>query len=127
MGNGETILVVEDEAVVRAAVTGMLELHGYQVRAAANADEALRLVARYGAEIDLVLTDLVLPGRDGRASGDAIRDLVPEIGVLYMSGFADCSAIPDVGRATRSAFIAKPFTSEELAGAVASLLAIERS
>jgi PAS domain S-box-containing protein len=121
--NGETILVVEDDAAVRAVVAAMLELQGYQVHAAANADGAIEVARSQGREIDLLVTDVMLPGRQGPATVDIVRELRPGLAVLYMSGHPGNVRLPELGPATGSRFIQKPFSAAELAQAVAELLA----
>lgn len=124
-GNGETILLVDDDAAVRGAVMGMLELHGYRVNAVADADQALE-IARQTSEIDLLVTDVVLPDCDGPTTADLVRALRPGLAVLYMSGHTDDVRLPELAPGTGSAFIQKPFSAAELARAVADLLAARK-
>ncbi len=118
----ESILLVEDEAEVRAALRRMLERQGYVVHEAANGAEALRIVedvaARGAARFDLVLTDLVMPELGGHALGQRLAARHPDIRVLYMSGYTDDEifrrGLGDAG----ASFLEKPFTASRLAHAV---------
>jgi PAS domain S-box-containing protein len=85
---GETVLIVEDEAVVREPAQRLLAGHGYAVLAAASAAAALAIVAKHSGTIDLLLTDVVMPGRSGRELADDIAALRPATKVLFMSGYS---------------------------------------
>jgi CheY-like chemotaxis protein len=114
----ETILLVEAEAAVRAAIRRMLERRGYAVREAGGSDEALGILESPSARVDLVLTDVVMPERNGRALGERIAERWPAMRVMYMSGYTD-DEILRRGLARRGASILeKPFTSAQLALAV---------
>jgi PAS domain S-box-containing protein len=120
---GETILVVEDEESVRVTVTRMLEARGYRVLPAGNSEGALEIARAHDGELDLLLTDVVLPGASGRATAESIRESRPAIKVLYMSGYGEDRAIPPgAGDDPLESFIQKPFTGEELAREVRGLL-----
>jgi len=114
-GSGETVLLVEDAPLVRRAVTRMLSDLGYQVLAAADAEEALKIIEG-AAQIDLLFTDVMLPGAlDGNELGAVVRQLRPGIPVLCTSGYSEVRA-EDLGdRGRRFAFIAKPYTKTLLA------------
>jgi GAF domain-containing protein len=119
----ETVLVVEDEAQVRAFVRHTLEFHGYTVLDAAEGTEAVRMASEFAGRIDVLLTDLVMPFMSGRAVADAVRRLRPDVRMLYISGYTDevsgqASEAPDPD----SAFIEKPFTGRALTTAVRALL-----
>jgi signal transduction histidine kinase/CheY-like chemotaxis protein len=111
----ESILVVEDERAVRDLATKILESRGYKVLSAAHGGDALQIIAGSQRRIDLVLTDVVMPGMSGRELVESLRRARPGIKVLYMSGYTDDEIVrrglldPAVG------FIQKPFTAEELA------------
>ncbi len=114
-GGNETILVVEDDASVLRLAREALERRGYTVLTAAGWLEALDLVARASRRIDLVLTDVVMPGMGGRALAERIRLLRPEVQILYMSGYPD-DAIDQHGVVgSEVTLIEKPFTAERLA------------
>jgi two-component system cell cycle sensor histidine kinase/response regulator CckA len=117
-----TILLVEDEDGVRGGVAAMLQAHGYDVHATANAEEALEFVHNHGGDLDLLLTDLVMPGANGREIAAMVAKLRPGIAVLYMSGYADGAVLAQAGSTPRSSFIQKPFTGDELARHVRAAL-----
>jgi signal transduction histidine kinase len=111
-----TALVVDDEEVVRATTADMLAELGYRVLQAGSAAEALKLLE--STDIDLLITDHVMPGMSGTALAYAIRTYRPKLPVLVISGFAELDGVaPDVPR------LAKPFRSADLA---ATLAAIEK-
>jgi CheY-like chemotaxis protein len=107
--------MVEDAAIVRRAVARMLADLGYQVLAAANAEEALKIIEG-DARIDLLFTDVMLPGAlDGGELGAVARQLRPGIPVLCTSGYSEVRARDIEGRGQSFGFIAKPYTKTELA------------
>ena len=111
-GGSETIMVVEDDARVRDLVRIMLEAAGYDVRLAEDPDEAERACARGG--IDLVLTDVVMPGVSGQALAERIGVVSPSTRILFMSGYSD-EAVYHGGIIRADAdFIEKPFSSRAL-------------
>lgn len=113
--SGGTILLVEDAAIVRRAVARMLSDLGYQVLAAADAEEALKFIEG-DARIDLLFTDVMLPGAlDGGELGAVTRQLRPGIPVLCTSGYSEVRAKDIEGRGRSFGFIAKPYTKTELA------------
>src|SRR5262249_4878785 len=114
-----TILLVEDDAGVRDLVSRILRERGYQVYMAADAQEALSAAAASSVPIDLLLTDVIMPGgTNGVALAANLQDARPALRVLYMSGYTDTAltsqAVLDVGHA----LIMKPFTADALARAV---------
>jgi len=121
MGSLETVLVVEDDAEVRSFVTDTLRRLNYRVLEAADGDGALVLV-RQKEPIDLLLTDVVMPGMNGRALGDAAKHHRPELKVLYMTGYSR-NAIVHQGRLDPGvSLIQKPFSESALASRVHGLL-----
>jgi signal transduction histidine kinase len=126
-GNGETIMLVEDEERVRGAIEGMLAARRYRVVAAANGAEALAFGAAPGESYDLLLTDLLMPGIDGREVATRFRELHPDVPVLYMSGYTDDDVMRRGVTEAGSAFLQKPFSSEELAQRIDDLLTLPRS
>jgi two-component system, cell cycle sensor histidine kinase and response regulator CckA len=116
-GGSETILVVEDDPSVLRLTSEALERRGYRVLTAGGWLEALDLVSRSSAAIDLVLTDIIMPGMGGRVLGERIRLLRPQVRVLYMSGYPD-DAFGDAataGAKPAMTLLEKPFTAERLA------------
>jgi two-component system cell cycle sensor histidine kinase/response regulator CckA len=122
-GGGDTVLLVEDDAMVRTIVTSMLEGLGYRVLAVTCGADAVDLAVGGKAQIDLVLTDLAMPTMDGRATAQALRQVLPAIKVLYMSGYAHDVVIRGGGAfEPGTAFLQKPFGAHELAVRVRDVL-----
>jgi two-component system, cell cycle sensor histidine kinase and response regulator CckA len=118
----ETILVVEDEPAVRQLTRVLLERAGYCVIPAATAQEAIERFATARDQIDLVITDVVMPGASGPALLKYLTERRPNLKVLYMSGYAD-DAVPTLGRLEKGAlFLQKPFTGERLIKKVQEVL-----
>ncbi len=118
----ETVLVVEDEDLVRQVVRRMLERNGYQVLEAARGQEALRLSEDHPGPIHLVLTDVVMPGMNGRETATALLARRPEVRVLYMSGHTENAIVHHGMLETGLAFIQKPFKYEDLMAKVREIL-----
>jgi signal transduction histidine kinase/CheY-like chemotaxis protein len=118
----ETVLLVEDEAPVRALAQRCLERYGYRVLSASGLPTALDLAARHAGTIDLLLTDVVMPQGSGRELAERLRPLRPEMRVLYMSGYTDDAVVRRAGVAAGSELLEKPFTPEVLALRVRQVL-----
>jgi two-component system, cell cycle sensor histidine kinase and response regulator CckA len=119
-GEGETLLVIEDEEAVRTLARRTLEEAGYRVLVAANGRSALELLA--GADVDLVLCDVILPEMSGHELGRRIASIRPELPVLYMSGYPGLEVVERGLIAQDAPFIEKPFTAAGLASSVRGLL-----
>ena len=118
----ETVLVVEDQEEVRCLATTVLTGYGYQVLQAADGAVALALVGSHSGPIDLLLTDVVLPGMNGRELSESLRRLLPSIKVLYTSGYT-YEVIAHRGVIAREvAYIAKPYSPAALAAKVRQVL-----
>jgi two-component system cell cycle sensor histidine kinase/response regulator CckA len=124
-GGADTILVVEDDPMVRSLVTKILVDLGYRVLTAAGGQAALELTDAWPAEIDLILTDLVMPGLSGRETAMRVRGRFPAARVLYMSGYTDDIVIRGGAFEPGTAFVQKPFGSDELARSVREALDLE--
>lgn len=109
----ETILLVEDQDGLRRLLTEILERHCYSVLSAANGQRALEILQAREEEIDLIITDLIMPQMGGRELVEHLPIRHSGIRVLFMSGYADKSCYPDEAR-TEHAFIDKPFQPETL-------------
>jgi two-component system cell cycle sensor histidine kinase/response regulator CckA len=117
----ETVLVVEDAEALRELAKRLLERQRYRVLLAANAEEALRLFER-NASIDVVLTDVVMPGASGPELTRRLVEQHPALKVIYMSGYTD-EAIAQHGVLDSGiAFLQKPFTSEALGRKIREVL-----
>jgi PAS domain S-box-containing protein len=119
----ETILVVEDEDLVRQLITDALQMYGYRVLAAANAGEALLLSERHRDPIPLMLTDVVMPHLSGRDLAERLAPQHPEMKVLYMSGYSEDIIGPRGVLEKGLLFIQKPFTPAALVQKVRLVLA----
>jgi CheY-like chemotaxis protein len=118
----ETVLVVEDEEVLREIVREALQASGYKVLEARHGAEALRICESHAPLIDLVLTDAVMPGIGGRELGERITSIRPEVRVLYMSGYTDDTIVRHGVLTAEVAFLQKPFTLDALARKVRAVL-----
>ena len=114
-GSG-TVLLVEDEAAVRATARRHLERHGYTVLEARHGADALLVWRDHQARIDLVLTDLRMPEMGGRALVAQLRVDAPDLPVVYMSGYPDQGSVLSDG--AHEAFLEKPFSGATLLAAV---------
>jgi two-component system, cell cycle sensor histidine kinase and response regulator CckA len=118
----ETILLVDDESMLRDLLALALEQYGYNVLMAADGEDAIELADRYRAPIHLVLSDVVMPRLDGTRLCADLRRWYPGIGVLLMSGFADGELLALKLEGERTFFIRKPFSINELVAAVRAAL-----
>jgi two-component system cell cycle sensor histidine kinase/response regulator CckA len=110
-----TVLLVEDEPMVRAVAERALTRHGYKVITANNGEEALEVIDR-GDEIELLISDVVMPGLDGPAMVAEARKSRPELPILFMSGYAEEQLRKSIDL-DKVAFLPKPFSVQELAEA----------
>ncbi len=119
----ETVLVVEDEASVRALAVRVLQTCGYTVLEAANGAEALTIAQNYRpAPIHLLLSDMVMPQLSGPAIADLVTTLYPAITVLYISGYTAHASLQYRSATLEGTFLQKPFTPAALAQAVRAAL-----
>ncbi len=117
---GGTILLVEDEDMVRAVAERALARAGYQITACADGEEGLAAIEE-GGEFDLVVSDVVMPGLDGPAMVRAIREQRPDMPILFMSGYAEEQLRKDINIPDMH-FIAKPFSVSAIGDKVASVM-----
>jgi PAS domain S-box-containing protein len=111
----ESILVVEDDDSVRGFVRTVLESRGYRVVAAANADDAVEQAVGHDGPIGLLLTDVVMPGMSGADLAARIRDIVPDVKVLFVSGYTENTIVHHGVLDPGVSFLAKPFSPNTLA------------
>ena len=112
--NGETILLVEDDASVREVARIVLEKQGYTVLEATSGPEALRLAANYGGYIHLLLTDVVMPVMSGDALAVQLAECYPNLKTLFMSGYTDDTIVRHSVLEPGMLFLQKPFSAMEL-------------
>jgi two-component system cell cycle sensor histidine kinase/response regulator CckA len=120
-----TILLVEDEAIVRGMVHKGLSLFGYEVLVAGRGEEAMQFVEQRATAIDLLLTDVVMPGMSGRELAEQATRLRPSLKVLLMSGYTDDAIVRHGVMDAELAFIQKPFTLAALADKLQDVMAVD--
>ena len=118
----ETVLLVEDEVVVRRLVAELLESDGYTVLQAGDGPSALELLRRHPGAVDLLVTDVVMPGMSGPEVVQAVTAMRPGTHVLYTSGYTDTALDHHGVLEPGTAFLQKPFGSQELLRSVRALL-----
>jgi len=121
-GGSETILIVEDEDLVRALSVRVLKMEGYRCYQARNAEEAIRLLEQDQVPIDLVITDVVMPGMSGGGLGYRLQRLRPGLPILFTSAFTDEDVIRRGLLEKDRPFLQKPSTPQELARKVRAVL-----
>jgi two-component system, cell cycle sensor histidine kinase and response regulator CckA len=118
-----TVLVVEDEPEVRNVTLRILKREGLRAIGAGSAEEARALMREHGREIDLVISDIVMPGMNGPELVQSLRAEVPDLRVLFVSGYTSHSALSNTGGDDpRTSLLPKPFTPDALVAALAKLL-----
>lgn len=118
----ETVLLVEDEEAVRTLVARVLSASGYRVLQAASGSEGWQRFQEHETEVDLLLTDVVMPGLGGRELADRVRSRRPTMKVLYMSGYMDDPALRQVLMHAHAALLAKPFSPRTVTQRVREML-----
>ena len=123
MAATETLLVVENETAIKVLVQMALERHGYVVLTAESGSEALRLAAAHQGPIDLLITDVVMPGLRGPEVARRLLEQRPDLITLFMSGYMDDALGEDTAMFPVPVdFIQKPFTPSALAARVREML-----
>jgi nitrogen-specific signal transduction histidine kinase/CheY-like chemotaxis protein len=129
-GKGQTILLVDDETNIVSATRSMLEQHGYKVCAANQGREAINVFTKNERPVDLVVTDIMMPGMDGIALVQALRGIDPRVKIIASSGLGKDLAGSPRARELESlgikAFLAKPYTAEKLLTALHELLDVQK-
>ena len=121
-GGSETVLLVEDEESVRQLVRETLESKGYKVLEADNGEAALQIVAGYSGNIDILITDVVMPGMSGRELSARLCASCPQTKVLYLSGYTEDAIVHEGVLDPDTAFLQKPFTLQMLVRKVREVL-----
>ena len=109
----ETVLLVDDEIGVRLLANRILDRAGYHVLEAANGDDAEKVFAEHNDDIDLVVTDVTMPGCSGPELLSRLQARAPAVKVLYMSGYSQLSAVVKAGIDRGLPYVQKPFTADE--------------
>jgi two-component system cell cycle sensor histidine kinase/response regulator CckA len=126
-GGSESVLVVEDDSVVRQLVCESLRLNGYAVFEAEDGAEALRFFEGHPGTIDLLVTDVVMPNMNGCEAAARLRSGHPDLAVLYMSGYTDHAIVHQSALEPGAEFLQKPFTPSALARRVREVLDRQRA
>lgn len=119
---GATLLLVDDDADFRAAAADMLRSAGYQVIEAGDGPSALEQARRHSGPIHLLVTDLMMPGMNGRQTAQRLASIRPGVGVLYVSGYVDEAAAREAIAGETADFLSKPFDMESFIAKVRELL-----
>jgi CheY-like chemotaxis protein len=117
-----TVLLTEDEDSVRVVATAALERRGYRVLCAADGEAALAISRAFPGRIDLLVTDVVMPGMHGRELAEQLEQLRPGLRVLFVSGYNDDAVLQQGISLDERTFLQKPFTSLELVKRVSVML-----
>jgi two-component system cell cycle sensor histidine kinase/response regulator CckA len=118
----ETILLVEDSEPLRKLAASFLAAHGFEVLCAADAQEAMKIAAVKGSGIQLLVTDVIMPGQNGKVLAERLAAIYPRIKVLYISGYTDSFAAGHGALSPDSNLLHKPFTEEALIHKVREVL-----
>jgi two-component system, cell cycle sensor histidine kinase and response regulator CckA len=121
-GGSETLMVVEDDAMIMKVIKQVLVSSGYNVLTAGDGKEALRLFDLHKGHIDMLLTDIIMPGMGGRDLADQMKQTRPDLKVLYMSGYTDDAIVRHGMLEKGLSFIQKPFASGNLKKKVREVL-----
>jgi DNA-binding NtrC family response regulator len=121
-GHGELVLVVDDEEAVQALAEDVLHRNGYKVILAEDAAAALASLREHGASVAVVLTDFMMPGGDGLALLDAVRQQFPAVPVIVMTGVPSVSMGADASARGAAGFLEKPFSATALLSVLHTVL-----
>jgi signal transduction histidine kinase/CheY-like chemotaxis protein len=121
-GGSETVLLVEDEPQLATLIARVLRKNGYTVLQAAQSEEALAILQSHGERIDLLLTDVVMPGMNGRELAERVKLERADIRVLFMSGYSDDAVLRHGVEAAIAHFLPKPFSMQTLTAKVREVL-----
>jgi CheY-like chemotaxis protein len=122
LGGSETVLLVEDAPAVRDVARRTLERYGYRVIEASTGEVALGLAGKLGERVDLLISDIVMPGMGGRAVADQLTALNPTLKVLFMSGYTDDAIVRLDVLSAATWYLQKPFSPATLARKVREVL-----
>ncbi len=122
LGQGELILVVDDEPAIRQITRTSLETHAYRVLTASDGIEAVALYAQHKAEISLVLIDMMMPNMDGSTTIRTLRKMEPQVKVVAVSGLVANDKLAQVATLGVKTFLSKPYTTQELLNTISGVL-----
>jgi CheY-like chemotaxis protein len=125
-GGTETVLLVEDEPAVRKLARWILEKHGYTVLEAVDGESALEIARDYSEAIHLLVTDIVMPGINGRELAERLTVDRTELRVLFLTGYTDDAIVRHGVSLSEAAFLQKPFTPDSLEKKVREVLNEQR-
>ncbi len=125
LDGSETVLIVEDDDGLRKFTQEVLLMHGYRVLDAENGEDALRVCKEHDGQIDLMITDVVMPKMGGKKLAERLQPLYPHMKVIYMSGYTDNAIVEHGVLAPGLNFLQKPFSPEGLARKVREVLKSE--
>jgi two-component system cell cycle sensor histidine kinase/response regulator CckA len=126
-GKGETILLVDDEPAIRQIAKGTLETYGYRVLTAADGEEAEEVYRQNMKDVALVITDMMMPVRDGRETIRILKSINPTLKIVVTSGLVSAESEDTAWHRDTHAFLAKPFTAEKLLRTLRDVLALQRN
>jgi nitrogen-specific signal transduction histidine kinase/CheY-like chemotaxis protein len=121
-GNGELILIIDDESTVRQVTQQTLEAFGYRTVIASDGPEAVVIYARRGDEVAVVLTDMMMPGMDGYATIQALKKMNPSVRIIAASGLALNEHVARAANLGVTDFLPKPFRAEKLLNTLSQIL-----
>lgn len=121
-GNGETILVAEDEGPLRESVAGFLERNGYQVLQASNGEEALQMAQEHDGPIHLLLTDVVMPKLEGVELATQLATERPGVATIFVSGYTDHRVLEQLPPSSKATVLQKPLNLHALLGTISNAL-----
>jgi CheY-like chemotaxis protein len=122
VGNGELVLIIDDESAIREVARETLSAFGYRVMIASDGAEAMAVFAAHMGDVKVVLTDMMMPYMDGPATIRALRRLDPKVKIIATSGLKAEDKIADAAQLGVKTFLPKPYTAEKLLKTVASVL-----
>lgn len=121
-GGSETLLIVDDEEMLVELLRRMVERKGYKTIVALGAQQALDAYEQHKSEIDLVITDLVMPGMDGKALAKELMQRDPNVRILVSTGFSAAGDISELLEDGVSGVVMKPYQSQQLLGKIREAL-----
>ncbi len=121
-GQGELILVVDDETAIREVTKASLEIYNYKAITACDGREAIALYTEHQAEISVVLTDMMMPVMDGPTTIRTLKQINPDVKVIAISGLSSSDKLAAAASSGVTNFLAKPFSAKELLQTLSGIL-----